>query len=120
MRQLSLRGKPDVHYFVDHVIDSRSQPTAARRRASALRGDGARYRVCQEPTAQTIHSCPVHTEQIRSEHRLLFRERSSSQWTEHVCYLRSAATRFVRIRHSRSSSNSSNALAELKDTTNAL
>src|SRR6202789_268286 len=84
IRQLSLRGKPDVHYFVDHVIDSRSQPTAARRRASALRGNGARYRVCQEPTTQTIHSCPVHPEQLRSEHRLLFRERSSPQWTGHV------------------------------------
>lgn len=103
MRQLSLRGKPDMYYFVDHGIDSLPQPTATRQRAPALRGDGARYRVCQKSAAQTIHSSPVHAEQVPSQNRLFFRERCSPQWTEHVCYLRSAVTRFVRNRRCRSS-----------------
>jgi len=114
MGQLSLPRKPDVHYFVDHFIDVIPQSTAARRRASAIRSDGARDGVCQESPAQTIHRRPVHAKELPSDNRLFSREGSSPQWSKHRCHLLNAAAPLIRIRHRRSSSTFVERISRIK------
>ncbi|CAG9222923.1 hypothetical protein BVI2075_840014 [Burkholderia vietnamiensis] len=102
MRQMSLSGQPDVHYFVNHCINGPSQSMAALRWASSFRDDRARYRVCQKFPPQTINSSPVDAEQIGSQNRALLRKRSSPQWPEDICYFFRSANCFLGNRHCRS------------------